>query len=1486
MLRDDDDDDTFFCGGVGVLCVTRDYRRELFSFEKKKRETKAHSFRDSIEFDALFESSEGKRSYIKKSVCCWCCISLSFSRKRERERERKKEKGKREGFLRSTKKETERKKETRGRARRVKKRESDRAMSYGGNATPSAGKSTTEKSSTATTTTTTKASASGGAPPPPARIPPPKYVTPSPPLRASDGKETMIKTATTTTKHIDGVMHDGGAINAEDFVKQRQKEQQIQQQNRQQQQAKVFGSQATQKPAFGKSPTPRPPQPVAATAASTGQKKANVWTRPVASTAAPPAPGGGARTSPNGVTAAVQSRPPPVSNGNNTSNNHNINTGSTANTKPSVATQATQTTQTTVTKRQQQAGGSNVNKETTASAAKQQQQQQKKKEKAQSPIVEAAKFPKHPQPRTGMATTKETPASSVGRSTSTTATGTTVIPTQSFAMRRASPPRDAIYTENESLLTSPGPSDMQNNTNNAKKSSNILTTKTAVDVKENAAAQLVPAPAVVAKEYRGKIACPACAKDFDGSPKLRAHVVKCRTTHVGGTKLSLLSDDNINAYVAQKHREALQLGKDAAQQRKKDAAAAERTTSKAMTEATDDDSDSEEPKMFHHSKKQQNEKGHIKGRVGGDNGDEKNNAALSKEKSTLQGIEETLLGDSESDDRDFAMHAADVALRKKKLSSKQRDSSVRVTPDDALAERLLRDDVNFTPAATNLTRRDSARGSGAKNANKMDDFESDDEQRASIRTQKVTKKSNDKVPEALRCTRTNGVWRCSKEKVSGALFCEKHLQKIADVNTRKEKSGLRKRMIGDKGANEPEKEDLLTEDEDDEGKETVAPLVLNKKDTSARGQNPHLLVSSDAVKKPVSLAGKALDCPHCGKHFSKNTPGRSSHIRSCEKKTRNANRKIRNIVSPPRVQNAKMDKKVESAVVPAPLAPPSLPSNATSNAFTCVKCGKVCGGRGQLTMHERACKAVSSTAAPPVVASQKRERSPETKKRGRPPKVPRANEVIPAPKPTILYKNNANKPEWMCVAAGGSWCCNEAKVSGTKFCERHQRKSRAKKAPAAKQAKTSLQMKTSPRVQMKTSTPVQIHPHSRSCGYCGMKYEESKDLMEHLKTKHGFDEVMVCIKPIEGATKMPKHVPNDNQGVPSSSPSPLPESSPARIAVKKSAPALSQEMPSSKVVAHKTKQVSELMFTCEKCGKVIRTKGPYMSHVKRCQGTRVALNANESAPATTKVEAAVGAIETRRQQRINYNTLHSSGPKVSLPTLPRKDVAVVNTERNERSSSLALTTPNNKSSGGVVAAAAAATEANSMAELLEIVNTQNARIQQQDIAIKKLADQCMLMSQNIKTGWLPPFDPTAQIKRVKAPGANPGYNPIIQFGRLLWLTGIVSRELSNDAGEQTLSALQNMKFMLTQAGTDLKHLLRVTLHVSDIRVMEKTATAWKEFFIKRNGMKEEDLPVRLTTQSVLKDPKFLVEVHAEAVLPEKNGDMKSVVDGAKALGNA
>jgi enamine deaminase RidA (YjgF/YER057c/UK114 family) len=1336
-------------------------------------------------------------------------------------------------------------------------------------------------------------------------------------------------------------------MNAEDFVllaKQKQKEQQQRQQRQQQQQQQakgVFGSQATHKPAFGKSPTP-PPPPAAAVAsnpppASTGQKKANVWTRPVAS---PSAPAGGARgASPNGVPSPASAAPaapaapataavvpsPPASNGNTTSNKNNNNnnsnksTGATANIKSTVATQ---TNASMITKKQQQQQQrtvvSNVSKGTPSPVAKQQiqQPQQQQKEKAKSPLVEVAKFPKDPQPM-GTATTKDAPTSAGPVNTTTTTTSVTnksvptklssgaaaggsrsnatnatttttattntnttkVIPTQPLSRRRASPPADAIYTENESLLTdSPGPPEVQNNNNNAKKSSITATTKAAaaVSVKESAAAPPVAVPAVVplagpAKEYRGKISCPACAKDFEGSSKLRVHVIKCRGAHAGGSKMALLTDDRINAYVAAKHREALQLGKDAAQQRKKDAASAEMTPSKAMTEATDDDSDSEEPKIFHPSKKQLNEKGK-------DSGDEKNNATLGKEKSTLQGIEETLLGDgdSDSDDRDFATHAADVASRKKKTPSKQRaGASVRVTPDDALAERLLRDDVNFPPAATNSTR---SRGGGAKNTNKLDDFESDDEQRPAFQTQKFANKSNDKVPEALRCTRTNGVWRCSKEKVAGAIFCEKHLPKSANVKliVAKGKSGRGKQTVDDI---EPEKEDLLTDDEEEEEDETAVP---NKKDTSFRGRKPHLLVSGDAVKKPVSLTGKTLDCPHCGKRFEKNSPGRSSHIRACVTKTRNAGGKIRNSVSltPSPVKSVSVVKKVAAAPAPAPVAPPPPPAKAAaSSALTCEKCGKVCKSQGPLTMHVRSCKGNgSSIAAPPV--------APAMKKRGRPPSNVPVTAMVPEklPKPTppppeaptIQYKSNDGKPDWMCRARGGNWCCNRAKLPGDThmFCEKHTKKKGVAKRPA------EVVPGTEPPAAKKAKTTVRIGSTTRFCGYCTHeKFQNREDMVAHLKTRHGITEVVVSNSPVDGVTTMPRYDPDAAPGILSPSPSPLtlPDSRPpARIAAAKSAPVLFQQAPAMAAAP------AETDLTCQKCGKVLRNKAGFVGHVRVCKGANAAFNANTPAiPPAAKLQEAVGTVGTRRQRR---NEPPSSDFGVASPSVPRKDVAVVSTKRNERSSSLALTVPNNKSSGGIVTAVADSAE---IAKLLEVVNTQNARIQQQDIAIKKLADQCLLMSQNIKTGWLPPFDPTAEIKRIKAPGANPGYNPIIQFGRLLWLTGIVSRELSNDAGEQTLSALQNMKFMLTQAGTDLKHLLRVTLHVSDIRVMEKTASAWKEFFIKRNGMKEEDLPVRLTTQAVLKDPKFLVEVHAEAVVPEKKDDMKSAADGAKAaLGSA
>ena len=118
-------------------------------------------------------------------------------------------------------------------------------------------------------------------------------------------------------------------------------------------------------------------------------------------------------------------------------------------------------------------------------------------------------------------------------------------------------------------------------------------------------------------------------------------------------------------------------------------------------------------------------------------------------------------------------------------------------------------------------------------------------------------------------------------------------------------------------------------------------------------------------------------------------------------------------------------------------------------------------------------------------------------------------------------------------------------------------------------------------------------------------------------------------------------------------------------------------------------------------------------------------------------------------------------------------------------------------------------------------------------------------------------------------GANPGYNPIVTFGRMVWLTGIVALQLvDQDVEGQTLQALKHLTLLLNKAGTDSRHLVRVSIYLSDIRTTESMYKAWNAHF-EEEGLLERDRPVRITHQATLKDPAFRVEVHAEAVLPAR-----------------
>jgi enamine deaminase RidA (YjgF/YER057c/UK114 family) len=125
-----------------------------------------------------------------------------------------------------------------------------------------------------------------------------------------------------------------------------------------------------------------------------------------------------------------------------------------------------------------------------------------------------------------------------------------------------------------------------------------------------------------------------------------------------------------------------------------------------------------------------------------------------------------------------------------------------------------------------------------------------------------------------------------------------------------------------------------------------------------------------------------------------------------------------------------------------------------------------------------------------------------------------------------------------------------------------------------------------------------------------------------------------------------------------------------------------------------------------------------------------------------------------------------------------------------------------------------------------------------------------------------------EIKRVQVRSAKPGYSPIVTFGRVVWLTGIVAKHAATtwSAEAQTKQVLEHMTVLLNTAGTNPEHLLRVTLCLRDIRTAEYAFRAWDSYF-NELGLSEEWRPVRITHQMTLKDPQSQVEVHAEAVLP-------------------
>ncbi|MDQ0511651.1 RidA family protein [Ancylobacter amanitiformis] len=110
---------------------------------------------------------------------------------------------------------------------------------------------------------------------------------------------------------------------------------------------------------------------------------------------------------------------------------------------------------------------------------------------------------------------------------------------------------------------------------------------------------------------------------------------------------------------------------------------------------------------------------------------------------------------------------------------------------------------------------------------------------------------------------------------------------------------------------------------------------------------------------------------------------------------------------------------------------------------------------------------------------------------------------------------------------------------------------------------------------------------------------------------------------------------------------------------------------------------------------------------------------------------------------------------------------------------------------------------------------------------------------------------------------------VVARGTMVFLRGQIAQDLDTresvhigDAGQQAAKAMANIKMLLEEAGSDLSHICRVVIYLTDIRhreaVYQEMGKWLKGVFPVSTGL----------VVSALARPEWLVEIEVTAVIPD------------------